>query len=298
MKTNRLFEIIYILLERKTITASELAKHFEVSQRTVYRDIDMLSQSGIPVYMSKGKGGGISLLPGYILNKAVLTEEERTEILSSVKAMNSIRTGSAAETTGKLGKMLGSAPTDWIEVDFSSWNHTQNDVIYFEKLKSAILNKKVVTFSYTSSRSETLTRKVMPLRLVFKGAAWYLYGYCTMRNDYRFFKMRRIGDLFVTEESFEKQVPQKLFTDNYIDRSKWINVLMRISPVMAFRIYDEIENYTQDENGDFICQLLLPDVDTVCSYAATYGEYCTVISPEDVKKEIKKRIEKTLENYL
>ena len=298
MKTNRLFEIIYILLERKTVTASELAKHFEVSQRTVYRDIEMLSQSGIPVYMSKGKGGGISLLPGYILNKAVLTETERAEILSSVQAMNSIRAGSAGETTGKLGKMLGSAPPDWIEVDFSSWNHTENDVIYFEKLKSAILDKKIVTFNYASSRAEKLIRKVMPLRLVFKGAAWYLYAYCTMRNDYRFFKIRRIGDLLVTEELFEKQAPHKLFTDNGIDRSRWIDVTMRISSVMAFRIYDEIPNYSQDENGNYICRLLLPDIDTICSYAATYGEYCTVISPENIKKEIKKRIEKTLENYL
>ncbi len=298
MKTNRLFEIIYILLDRKTVTASELAKHFEISQRTVYRDIEMLSQSGIPVYMSKGKGGGISLLPGYVLNKAVLTENERTEILSSLKAMNSIGVINQETAIGKLGKMLGAAPADWIEVDFSSWNHSQKDVMYFETLKNAILNKKMVSFTYTSSRSEKLRRKVMPLRLVFKGTAWYLYAYCTVREDYRFFKIRRIGDISVTDESFEKRAPEKLFSEYFMDRSKWIEVTFKISPIMAFRIYDEIENYQTDEHGNFICQLLLPDIDTVCSYAATYGEYCTVISPDNVKNEIKKRIEKTLKNYL
>ena len=73
VQINRLFEIVYILLEKQTVTAAELSQRFEVSSRTIYRDVETLSQAGIPIYMSKGKGGGISLLPDFILNKAVLT---------------------------------------------------------------------------------------------------------------------------------------------------------------------------------------------------------------------------------
>lgn len=80
MQINRLFEIVYILLEKEKVTARELAERFEVSTRTVYRDIEALSCAGIPVYMSKGKGGGVSLLPGFTLNKAVITEGEKAEI--------------------------------------------------------------------------------------------------------------------------------------------------------------------------------------------------------------------------
>lgn len=87
MQINRLFEIVYILLDKKRVTSRELAERFEVSSRTIYRDIETLSAAGIPVYMSKGKGGGISLLPDFVLNKAVITDEEKEEILSSLKAV-------------------------------------------------------------------------------------------------------------------------------------------------------------------------------------------------------------------
>ena len=90
MQINRLFEIIYILLDKKIITSKQLAERFEVSQRTIYRDIETLSSAGIPVYMSKGKGGGISILPEFVLNKAILTDNDKMEILSSLKAVNSV----------------------------------------------------------------------------------------------------------------------------------------------------------------------------------------------------------------
>lgn len=116
MQINRLFEIIYILLGRKIVTAKELAERFEVSQRTIYRDIEILSTTGIPVYMTKGKGGGISILPEFILNKAVLTEEEKSEILSSIKAVNAISFNDSEpeKVIRKLNNILGENDTDWI----------------------------------------------------------------------------------------------------------------------------------------------------------------------------------------
>ncbi len=298
MQINRLFEIIYILLEKQTITAKELAEHFEVSARTIYRDVELLSQSGIPIFMSKGNGGGISLLPDFILNKAVLTEQEKQNILSSMKAVSSLMPTQADTALSKLNSMLGGQNTDWIEVDLSSWGNAENESEYFEILKNSILQKKAVTFNYASGRGETLNRRVYPLKLLFKGTAWYLYGYCTMREDFRSFKLRRISMLCATDESFDMSIPTQVLGNpsNYINNS--IETVFCISPQMAFRVYDEIRSYEIDESGNFICKICLPDINTICSYATSFGEFCKIISPPEAVKNMKNQLENTLKNYL
>lgn len=298
MQINRLFELVYILLENRTVTAAELAGRFEVSVRTIYRDVETLSQAGIPVYMSKGKGGGISLLPDFILNKAVLTEQEKSDILSSIRAFGAVNLSKSETVLNKLSTMLGGKNTDWIEVDFSSWGYFENDAEYFSELRSAIIEKHAVTFLYASGKAEKLARKVLPLKLVFKGAAWYLYGYCTMREDCRFFKLRRITGLSVTDTCFEMKAPDKVLATQKIDTDSYIEARLLISEKMAFRVYDEISRYQINENGDFVCELFLPDIGTVCAYAASFGEYCTVFSPEEAVSEMKHRLENSLRNYL
>lgn len=298
MQINRLFEIVYILLENKIVTASKLAERFEVSVRTIYRDVEMLSQAGIPIYMSKGKGGGISLMPDFVLNKAVLTEQEKSDILSSMKAVNALSLSESGSALNKLDSMLGRKNTDWIEVDFSSWGYFENEENYFSKIKTAIIEKYIITFMYASGRSEKLLRTVLPLKLVFKGAAWYLYAYCKVRDDYRFFKLRRISELSVTKEHFEIETPENILDMQKFDFSKYIKTKLKISSVMAFRVYDEISKFEVDETGDFICELYLPDIDNICTYAASFGEYCRILSPAQAAVEMKKRLEKTLKNYI
>ncbi|TWH58322.1 putative DNA-binding transcriptional regulator YafY [Desulfitobacterium sp. LBE] len=297
MQINRLFEIIYILLEKRTVTAAELAERFEVSARTIYRDVEILAQGGMPIYMSKGKGGGISLLPDFILNKAVLTEEEKSEILSSLQAFNAVNLSKGETALSKLTSMLGAKNTDWIEVDFSSWGHFENDEANFENIKTSIIEKKIITFMYASGKAEKLLREVLPLKLVFKGAAWYLYGYCTLRKDYRFFKLRRITELSVTNTGFEMKTPETIFAGQKLDADSYIKTELLISKIVAFRVYDEISHYEINENGDFVCQLYLPDIATICAYAASFGAYCTILSPEQAIAEMKRRLQNSLKNY-
>lgn len=163
MKINRLFEIIYILLQKERITAEELAERFEVSTRTIYRDIDVLSSVGIPVYMMKGRGGGIALLPNYILDKTILTEDERKNILASLRAVEAVDTNNSKEKhelIQKISSLFGNSYTDWIEIDFSSWNDYKNQSEIFQILKSAILSKKKIKFEYSNSKGEQMHRKV------------------------------------------------------------------------------------------------------------------------------------------
>lgn len=298
MQINRMFEIVYLLLEHKIMTAHELAQQFEVSTRTIYRDVEMLSQAGIPIYMSKGKGGGISLMPEFVLNKAVLTEQEKKDILSSVWAVNAVNLSGESTAIQKLTSMLGKQSRDWVEVDFSSWGYFENDASFFEMLKNAILEKRVVTFLYASGKAERLSREVLPLKMVFKGASWYLYGFCRTREDYRFFKLRRMTVLTVRQEVFELEAPERVLQDVAMDRSGYIETRLRIAPQMSYRVYDEISSYQIAENGDFICTLWMPDSNVICDYAVSFGEYCTILFPPEAVEKMKKRIYKISQNYL
>ena len=299
MQVNRLFEIIYILLEKKLVTAKELAERFEVSQRTIYRDIETLSTAGIPVYMSKGKGGGISILPEFILNKAVLTEEEKLEILSSIRAFNAISFNAEEpeKVLRKLNNILGENDTDWIEVDFSHWGNAEKEKQTFNNLKSAILSKKIVSFDYMSGKGENINREVYPLKLYFKGQSWYMFGYCKIRDDYRFFKLRRIKDLCISKETFNLKAPVNIIKEDNIYEGEFVTLKMRISSKMAYRVYDEFENFKKLQDGSFIAEIKYPKGQWIFSYISSFGEECEVLEPEEVRKEVKEKIKKMLFNY-
>ncbi|SHO52376.1 helix-turn-helix transcriptional regulator [Anaerocolumna xylanovorans] len=154
MQVNRLFEIIYILLSKKSITAKELAERFEVSVRTIYRDIDTLSSAGIPIYASQGKGGGISLLDDYVLDKSVLSEREQNEILYALQSLSITQAPETDKVLAKLSSLFNKSKTSWIEIDFSPWGSDENRTYQFTIIKDAILSHRIIEFNYFSSSGE------------------------------------------------------------------------------------------------------------------------------------------------
>lgn len=298
MKINRLFEIIYILLDKKTITAKELAQQFEVSTRTIYRDIEILSASGIPVYMSKGKGGGISLLPDFILNKTMITKEEKVDILSSLNALKAVNFTKTDTALKKLSSLFGENNTDWVEVDFSSWGDIYNETEIFNTIKSSILNKNLIRFYYASAKGQKTSREVEPLKLCFKGGAWYLYGYCKERYDFRFFKLRRIKELYIENQQFLRKAPNQIFSDKDIFQEEFVNLKLKLSAEVAYRVYDEFSNYEEQLDGSFIAEIKYPKGEWIFYYVSSFGEHCEVLSPKDVRNEIKTKFQNTLKNYL
>ena len=146
---NRLFEIVYILMQKKKTTAKELADRFEVSTRTIYRDIETLSGANIPIYASKGKDGGIGLLDEYVLNKTILSEEEQNQILFALQGMKKIKGQDEKDILEKLSILFNKKINDWIKIDFSNWCNIQEE--RFDIIKSAILNKQLVQFTYYKS---------------------------------------------------------------------------------------------------------------------------------------------------
>lgn len=298
MQINRLFEIVYILLEKKTVTSKELAERFEVSSRTIFRDVETLSSAGIPVYMSKGKGGGISLLPDFVLNKAIITDEEKEDILSSLNAVKAVNLSKTDTALKKLSSLFGESNTDWIEVDFSSWTNEQNETETFNTIKSAILGKRIISFSYASAKGQRTTRIVEPLKLCFKSGAWYIYGYCKSRDDFRFFKLRRVRELSVSDQIFQRRSPKQVFFYENMFQEEYVKLKLKLSAEVAYRVYDEFDSYEQNEDGSFIAEINYPKGEWIFYYITSFGSQCEVLEPEDVRNDVKAELQNTLKHYL
>lgn len=297
MQINRLFEIVYMLLERKNITAKELADKFEVSTRTIYRDVEILSAAKIPVYAVKGKGGGIALLDDYVLNKSILSEEEQNQILFALQSMDKISNQDEKNVLEKMSSIFNKSRTNWIEVDFSDWGTIGDQDKTFNLIKEAVLKQKVLEFIYYNSYGEDKKRQVEPLQIYFKDKAWYLKSYCRDKKDYRLFKISRMKDIKILDETFKRELPEIVEKKQEF---KTIKLELEISKSMSYRVYDEFkkENITKKENGDFIVNIEYPENDWVYGYILSFGENIKVISPEYAKDIIKEKLKKSMKNYL
>jgi predicted DNA-binding transcriptional regulator YafY len=190
------------LLEKKSVTAKDLAERFEVSVRTIYRDIDVLSSAGIPIYASQGKGGGIALMEHFILNKSVLTEAEQNEILFALQSLTVTQNPETDMVLSKIKSIFNKNTSDWIEVDLSPWGSDKKQICEFTILKNSILNREIIEFEYYNADGEKGYRRVEPVKLLFKVNAWYLKGFCLTKKAERTFKISRMANLLNTGEGF------------------------------------------------------------------------------------------------
>ncbi len=300
MQMNRLFEIVYILLNKKTTTAKELAERFEVSVRTIYRDIDMLSSAGIPVYASQGKGGGISLLDDYVLNKSVLSEDEQNEILFALQSLTVTQNPETEKVLSKLSSMFNKIKTNWIEVDLSPWGSDKNKTCEFTILKNAILNHQIIEFTYFNSSGEKSSRKVEPVKLIFKVHAWYLQGFCLTKNEYRTFKISRMSNIEITQEFFTDRISEGLSVDEKEQNSqKWINVQVKIAPQGAYRVFDEFDEneITRNQDGSFTVATSLPENEWLFHYILSFGTDIEVLSPQYILEMFHDKLDEIIWKY-
>jgi predicted DNA-binding transcriptional regulator YafY len=277
-------------MNKKNTTAKELCEHFEVSQRTIYRDIDTLCQAGIPIYTSKGKGGGISLMENFVLNKSVLSEEEQKEILSALNGFQAATNTDTNQVLSKLNALFGDKQANWIEVDFSNWNRNDGEKLKFNQLKDAILNRSVVSFKYYNSTSQVSQRTVEPYKLIFRGQAWYLYGYCRDKKAFRCFKTTRIRELILQKEHYTnppRNAPKKMEAPA-LPSLPTIEVKLRIDGKLGYRIYDEfpIEAITQCPDGSFLIQTDMNSGSWLYGYLMSYEDHIEVIEPIELREKL------------
>jgi len=299
MQISRLFEIVYILLDKKSVTAGELSEHFAVSRRTICRDIDTLSMAGIPVYTTRGKGGGVRLLPEFVLNKSILSEQEQHEILSALHGLSNVKTDESAQILQKLSTRFNKTTTNWLEVDFSGWTH-END--FFNDFKTAIWERRVVEFDYYNKHGGKTFRRVEPTQIWFKSKAWYLKGFCLVKQGMRLYKLSRIKNLVVTEEVFAERDSLVVSGDPSLgmyEGGKNINLKLRIEPEKAYRVFDDFyESMVEKQpDGSFIATVTWPEDHWLYDFILSFGKHIEVLEPAHLREIIKSEAEQIAKKY-
>ncbi len=296
MQESRLFKIVYYLLDKGQATAPELAEKFEVSVRTIYRDIDVLSGAGIPIYAEAGRNGGIHLMKGFVLDKAVLSKEEKQEILTALQSINFTKNISSSQTLQKISAIFNLSSENWLEVDFSRWGNKGTDNEKFELLKSAVIQQKCIKITYANSYGTISERVVQPLKMSYKSMAWYLKAYCMEKQDYRIFKLTRIIDLEVLTDAFHKSpFPES----DEVPNETYNTVILDFPQNMSYRVYDEFDKsqVRKRENGDLIVPVEMPEDEWLIGYLLSFGTQVDIIEPAYLKEIVAEQAKKTYEKY-
>lgn len=301
MKINRLLEIALILLNKNAVTARELADRFEVSTRTIYRDIDELSSAGVPVYTNRGNRGGISLLDDYAINKALLTERERDSLLLALKTLQATEYPEIEAILEKIGAVFKKASSaDWVRIEFSPWGSGPNEENKFLDIKRAILERKIVTFDYINADGILSHRQIEPVLLLFKSQAWYVWGYCKTRRDFRAFRISRIRHMSVTNESFVRRpLENAKEEESEVVSLNNVTLKLRFKPENIYRVYDDYdeERIIRNPDGTYDVTVTFPEDEWVYGYIMSFGNYVEVLEPPHIRDIIRERMKKALDFY-
>ena len=306
MQEGRLFRIVYHLLAKGRTTIPELAERLEVSERTIYRDMDALSAAGIPVYAERGRNGGVRLAEEFVLSRELLSEQERKELLSALQSLAAAGAYDAA-LMQKLSALFQVSSEEWYEVDFSRWGEQTQDNEKFELLKQAVICRRCVRIAYAGTCGEESIRTVWPLKLSYKSRAWYLKALCSEKNDFRLFKLNRILRWELLEESFtppagwgtEKTAADGLAREMPPSGQEPPPVRLRFPRGTAYRVFDEFEEsqVTRAENGDLLVSAPMPVDDWVISFLLSFGTQVEVLEPAYLRERLAAKVMELYEKY-
>lgn len=299
MKIDRLIGIITILQQNKKVSASYLAEKFEVSLRTINRDIEDICHAGIPIVTTRGKGGGISIMDGFNLDTTVFTVEELEAIFTGLKSLDSIwRTSHTEKLARKItGKDSVIPFSDNIIIDLSSY-YKDSHATKIELLKKAINLKRLVSFRYYYKKGE-VDKLIEPYLIVFKWSSWYVFGFCTEQQDFRMYKLNRLWNLNITEIEFiPREIPEQRrdfdshLTDNYMitaifDRSE------------KYRLIEEygVESYSEMDDGRLLFIRGFTNIDVMISWLLSFGDKVEVVEPVKIRERIRAIIKNMLDKY-
>jgi predicted DNA-binding transcriptional regulator YafY len=286
MKLDRLIGILTILLQTEKTTAPALARRFEVSRRTILRDIEALSMAGIPVVTARGGDGGISIMEGYKINKSVLMADELQALVAGLKGMDSISKQSHFESL--MAKLAPSnamvSLTDSMIIDLSShYKDSLSEKI--ELLKRAIAARRAVRFDYYYPKGE-MPREIEPYIIQFKWSAWYVFGWCRLRQDFRRFKLNRLWNLVLTDDVFEPRhvPPEQASGDDAFPEQHSVTVLFDQSA--RFRLIEDYGPHCYEETGDgLLLSLDYSNKEWIFSWLLGFGDKAVILEPEDIRAE-------------
>ena len=292
MKIDRLIGIITTLQQKKRVTAPYLAEKFEVSRRTISRDIEDICRAGIPIVTAQGAKGGISIMEGFSLDTTVFTEQELTAIFTGLKSLDSVSTSASAEKlASKIGGSKAVRLADHMVIDLSSF-YKDDLAAKIDEIKAAIENSKCISFHYCYNKGEA-DKLIEPYLIVFKWSDWYVFGYCKKRQDFRMYKLRRLWNLQTTDEIFEvREIPEEKkqfgshMTDDYV-----ITAVYDAS--VKYRLVEEYgpDSFTQREDGTLYTEWGFTRPESAIEWFLSFGNKVKVIDPPEMVERMKHTLE-------
>ncbi|EAE1482259.1 YafY family protein [Listeria monocytogenes] len=301
MKVDRLMSIVLILLDKERISAQELADRFEVSLRTIYRDIDAIDLAGVPIRSTPGVGGGFEIMPNYKMDSKVFSTADLSAILMGLSSLSNMVRGD--ELINSLAKIKSFIPADrakeielkanHIYIDLSQWTGNNNIQPHVEIIKVALQENKLLTFEYIAHQGNKTVRIVEPYQLVMKSSHWYLYGYCQNRNDFRLFRLSRMSGLKILEDTFtlrDFRKPQLEMED--IVAVMQIEIKIRIHQSIIDRVLDycSYENFYPDGEEHYIVSFPFIENEYHYDILLSFGDKCECLEPLHIREKMKRRI--------
>lgn len=292
MKINRLIGIITALQQKKKVTAPYLAKKFEVSRRTINRDIEDICKAGIPIVTTQGVNGGISIMEGFSIDTTVFTEQELAAVFAGLKSLDSVSNSASAE---KLAQKIGGSSAirlaDNMVIDLSSF-YKDDLSSKIDCIKQAMKESKCITFHYCYSKGEA-DKQIEPYIIVFKWSDWYVFGFCKQRQDFRMYKLRRMWDLQITDEPFivrnvpdEKKQFGSNMTDDYV-----INAVYDAS--VKYRLVEEYghDSFKELEDGSLYTEWGFTSPDDAVGWFLSFGSKVKVLAPSEMVERMKNTLD-------
>lgn len=302
MKTDRLIAMLSVLLQREKVTAAEFADMFEVSRRTVLRDVDTLCRAGIPIVSVQGSGGGISVMENYKIDKTLLSQKDMKAILTGLQSLDSVSsTNCYRQLMGKLSvERLSSAKNDGgIIIDLSMWDKSAVSG-KIETIEYAIDSNTMIQFTYYSPQGTT-ERIIEPYRLIFQWSNWYVWGYCTKRDDYRMFKLSRMTELKNIQKKYEvRNIPE--YTCDKLRHTRGNEeITVKFDKSVKWRLIDEWGmdkfQYEEQSDGNIILKFTWEDKESLFNWILTFADSAEIISPVNCREEFTQKVRKIADKY-
>lgn len=300
MKIDRLVGILSILLQKEQTTAPQLAEKFEVSVRTILRDLDALSRAGIPIVTQQGNGGGISILEGYRLDRTLLTGREMQDILTGLRSLDSVNGTNRYQC---LMEKLSAGFSEWVAgdsfilIDLSEWDK-RNLTVKIELIRETIETGQELKFHYYGPKGES-ERVVQPYYLLFRWSSWYLWGWCTQRQDWRLFKLSRMDELTKTGQRFEKRLAPYPDLRNERIFPGGIHVRARLEPSCKWRLVEEFGPacFAEEPDGRLLFEADYTDADNLMSWLLTFGSAAELLEPAPLREKLRTKLQEMLKRY-
>ncbi|TFE25043.1 YafY family transcriptional regulator [Cohnella luojiensis] len=301
MKLERLISITYALLNNEVISASELADKYQVSQRTIYRDIEAIGAAGIPVVSYQGVNGGFGIIEEYKMDRSLLRTDDIQSLITLLHSTATVfKDVRAEETLHRLQTIRQGDPNPSLSLDFGSWR-TNNHMLYL--LRKAVEEETVIRTDYTNANNERTTRVIEPVSLHFKYYSWYLHGFCRERNDYRVFKLSRMTDVHILPERSRKShasAPRDIWNDFRPEPDIGIAVIVVSGSSVAKALdifYGDERQFNEDGSLTFTTSFNAKDPEWLMSVILGFGDNAVVLQPPPLKQLLREKIEKMLRRY-